>query len=122
MKKLSNEEKFIQWSNKIVEEYKPILGLNLCDFKLIKGKTTEYLEFGIHHPYLDNYIYYSDKVVEDFNNNSLTKWDIVHELCHAITDRFYYVAIDRYIGKNELEDARENLTDTISSIIRNLQK
>lgn len=119
--KKHTEKDFINWVNSIVDSYKDTLGLGLCEITVKKGEVTEYLSFGINHPYLDSNLYYSDKALEDFKKGTLSKWAIVHEMCHAITDRFYSVASDRYIGKNELEEEREHLTDTIAAIIRKLE-
>ena len=103
----------------VINEFTPILFLERNTIDVKYDKEAKYLECGLHYPYLDTAVSYSDKVVESFLKNELKdlRYQIVHELCHLITDPFYTKATYRYLGKNELEDEREHLTDLISKIV-----
>jgi len=45
---------------------------------------------------------------------------ILHELCHAITEPLYDLAISKWVNKAEIEIAREQLTETIANQIEHL--
>jgi hypothetical protein len=114
------EKEFIEWIEKQIRYYKPILGLNLQRIKAEKDSGTEYLSIGVTYPYLDPTVSFSEKALKDFTGGKIPKDRILHELCHAITDPLYCKSVSRYVSKNEIEDERERLTDKLTVIIRNL--
>jgi len=106
----------------VIKEFTPIMFLERNSINVKYDKEVNYLECGLHYPYLDTSIIYNNKVVKSFLKNELKdlRYQIVHELCHIITDPLYTKATYRYLGKNELEDEREHLTDLISKIVLNI--
>ena len=114
------EQQFIDWIKNVVEFYKPHLGLSLQEINVKKGEKTNYLEITCSYPYHDPEIRFSDSALEAFREGKLVEDRILHELCHTLTDPLYVKAIERYVGKSEIEDERERLTDTLCVIIRNL--
>lgn len=104
----------------IIEEFKPLLFLDRHSINVEYKDSNEYLSCKFSYPYLDTIICYNDRCVNNFlKHKEDLKPQIVHELCHLITDPLYSKATDRYVGKNEIEDERENLTDLISKIVLN---
>lgn len=118
MKKTNKD--FEKWIKKQVEYYKKFLDIKLHKIDVELGKKTEYLSIGFTYPYIDPIIYYSLSAKKEWEENKLTKDRILHELCHIITDPLYAVALDRFCTKDQIENERERLTDTIASIVRNL--
>lgn len=115
----NKEKEFVLWIKKQINYYKPLLDINLQDIEIEK-KEEGYLEISLTYPYLEPILYYTDKALGDYNNKKLKKDRILHELCHILTDPLYAKAISRYVSKEEIEDEREKLTDTICLIIKNL--
>ena len=113
-------KQFKEWAEKQVKYYSPYLGLNLQDIGVEYDDDVEYLSIGFSYPYLDPTIKFSDKALKAWKDGELKKDRILHELCHALTDPFYAKATNVFVSKNEIEDERERLTDTIAMIIRNL--
>jgi len=75
------------------------------------------MECKFAYPYLNNSIRYSNEAFEDWcKGNDMTPF-VVHELCHIVTDPFYAKATERYVGKTDMEDERELLTDHICNIV-----
>lgn len=85
----------------------------------LEPSNTEASEFRFAYPYKMITVRYSSQLIEDWNKKKyeLVKSVLIHEMCHAITDPFYSKAVERYAGKNEIEEERERLTDTIANII-----
>lgn len=115
------EKSFVSWIDKQVKYYKPYLDINLQNIK-IKKADVQYLEIGCTYPYLEPTIKYSQAVFNDWKNGELKKDRILHELLHIITDPLYCKALARYVGKEEIEDERERLTDKLTVILNNLIK
>lgn len=113
-------KKFEEWVLKQVKYYKPFLDINLQDIGVDFNKKTEYLSISFTYPYLEPTILYSLRAVEDWKEKRLSKDKILHELCHIITDPFYSIALDRHASKEQIENERERLTDTLQVIIKNL--
>jgi len=116
---MKTKKDFIAWIEKQIEYYKPILGLELNEIT-VKESSDGYLSMKFTYPYIDTVLMFSDDAYKDWLKKDLKKDRILHELCHIITDPLYSKATDRYLGKNELEDERENLVDKLASIIRRL--
>jgi hypothetical protein len=116
------EKDFKKWIERQVKYYSPYLGLSLQKISVIKNEVDDnrYLHISLTYPYFDPNICFSDRAFRDFQNNIFQKDRILHELCHCLTDPLYCKATERYIGKNEIEDERERLTDKITIIIRNI--
>lgn len=114
---------FEQWIKKCVDYYSPIIGVDLHEITIKKQEDEKYLmSIKCTYPYLDPTLYYSKESEELWKKGELKKDIILHELCHIITDKLYCKAISRFVSRDEIEDERENLTDTISAIIRKLDK
>jgi len=111
---------FKAWIEKIIKVYSPILGISLHRILIEADPKQAYLAITCTYPYLDPTIKYSEKAYKDWVKGKLTKDRILHELIHILTDPLYNKALSRFVGKDEIEDEREKLTDTLSAIIRNL--
>ena len=118
----TTKKDFIKWIEKQIDYYKPYLGIDLQNIVVKEKDECEYLEITFTYPYLEPVIEFSDKAFESWKIGELPKERILHELCHILTDPFYAKAISRYVGKEEIEDERERLTDTICVILHNLIK
>jgi hypothetical protein len=116
------QQDFIKWIKECVDYYAPILGIGLQQIKIQYGEKTTFLEITCTYPYLDPTIRFSNDAFQDWSKGEMKKDRVLHELCHIITDPLYSKAQDRYIGKNEVEDERERLTDTIAMIVRGLDE
>lgn len=121
-KKPKTKKDFIIWIKEQIKFYKPILGIALNNIGVKENSDTQYLEFKYTYPYVDSTIFFSNEAFNSWKKGDLTKDLILHELVHSITDPFYTKASTRYTSKNEIEDERERLTDTVTSIVRNLIK
>ena len=120
---MKTEKDFEKWIHKQIRFYLPFLGLQIQRIKVekkINEEKEDYLSISCVYPYLDPTLNYVDESFEDWKKGELKKDRILHELCHILTDPLYSKAIYRYVGIDEIKDERERLTDTISSIIRNL--
>lgn len=120
--KKKTKKQFIEWIEEQVKYYKPFLGLELQRVAIEEDKDTEYLGIKFVYPYLDPTIIFSEDAFKDFQDGKIPKDRILHELCHALTDPLYAKSVGRFVSKDEIQDERERLTDTITVIIRNLIK
>jgi len=82
-----------------------------------RKEMTAYAECAIRYPYKSIEIRYSTSLFEDWCKGEDVKNELTHEMCHVVTDPFYCKAVSRYLGKDELEDERERLTDHIANIV-----
>ncbi len=122
---MKKEKEFIEWIKKQVEFYQPFLGLHLHSITVEKSKEVRpdfRLEITCTYPYFDPTIRYTEEAFKDWADNKLPPNRILHELIHILTDPLYCKAITRFTTRNEIEDERERLTDTLTLIIRNLLK
>lgn len=109
---------FQEWVIKMFEKYKPILFIEKYSIKVEPDKKGRYMASEFNYPYLDAKILYSDEALYDWKNDKKdAERRIVHEFSHIITDPFYCMAIESFIPKQQIEDARERLTDHIAQII-----
>ena len=122
-KQLTHED-FEIYIQSLIDKYIPILMIQRHTVEIKSGtkSDTAYFEFNYNYPYLNQTICYSDKAFKEWAEGKDAEPYILHELCHTLTDPLYSKAVDRYIGKNEVEDERERLTDHICSIILKLTK
>ena len=113
------EKKFEKYLLKVIDKYSKILLLDKHTFSVKRGVSDErtFMECRFRYPYLDAQINYSERAFEDWKDKVNIKPQIVHELCHIITDPFYSKANARYVSIDEILDERELLTDHISNII-----
>ena len=122
---MKTEKQFVDWIEKQIDYYSPILGIQLQKIDIEKKDKEDDLDFlGItcSYPYLEPILRYSDKAFKEWKNGYLKQDRILHELCHIITDPLYIKAIERYGSKEAILEERERLTDTICVIIKNLLK
>lgn len=116
------EADFLEWLAEVTRELRAVLLIERHDVAFEK-KTAEghYLSFAFRVPYLDHDIFYSDKFVNQWRKDRrYAKRQIIHELCHAVTDPLYSVACERYVTTRELEHARETVTDHMARIVDEL--
>lgn len=116
------EKDFVAWIKKQIDYYKPILGLDIIDVNVVPINNNNYMETVCSYPYIDSEIRYSSRAFENWKTGILKKDRILHELCHLITDPLYCVGLDRFSTKDQIENERERLVDTISAIIRRIDK
>lgn len=116
MKKRKELELYI---NKIISKYQNILLLSDRTFDLKYGceHNSAIAECVFNYPYKNVTIKYSDKLYKMWEKKEDIVPFVVHEMCHCITDELYSKALERFAGKNEIEDARESLTDYMCNII-----
>ena len=113
-------QKTQRWIEKQVEFFKPLLGLDSQKISVAFREDTGYMEITLTYPYLEPTIRFNDKVVKDLLGGDLKADRVLHELCHVLTDPLYTKACGRWVSKDEVNDERERLTDTMTIIIRNL--
>ena len=116
-----DEKKFVKYLEKKIDKYRPILGITIEKISFVK-ENDNYMAISFREPYMDFSFYYSDNAIKNFKNGKFEKYTILHELCHILTDPLYAKAIDRYVGKNEIEHERENLTEKMALILEKLIK
>jgi len=116
---MTSEKKYQQWIRKMFDKYKFILFIEKYHLKVKKdSEKNRYMASQFNYPYLDIDILYSPESFKDWQKDKKdAERRLIHEFCHTITDPFYTVTTDRYISKNQLEDARERLTDHIAQIV-----
>lgn len=122
VKTVKSEKDFVTWIRKQIDYYLPILHLqfNEVDIERAEDDEDSYMEIVCTYPYHDPTIRYSHKLLLDWQQGKVKKQVVLHELVHILTDPLYVKATNRYVGKNELADERERLTDMISIIIRSI--
>lgn len=112
------EKEYQQWVFKMYEKYKAVLFIEKYHLEAEKDKEKRYMASVFNYPYLDAKILYSDKAIEDWvKNKREAERRLIHEFCHIITDPFYCTAIENFIPKQQIEDARERLNDHIAQIV-----
>lgn len=70
-------------------------------------------------PYLDPELGYNPSKVARYwpHDKTELKHVLIHELCHIVIDPLYGCAIDRHASRDEIERARETLTDHLAMIV-----
>jgi len=116
---MNTKKDFEKWATKVAKEYMPRLGLSLMEVQFKNNNDIEFVDVGCRYPYQDIiYIKYNDSAYNDWKVGDLSKYIIVHELCHILTDPLYCKATQRFVSSREIEDERELLTDKLMTIIR----
>ena len=118
---MKKQKQFEKWANEVLKKVQKILLLEHFTLSNISfnKENPETSDCKFHYPYQTIKIRYS-KIVYEYWEKSDKQAAIeilMHEMCHPLTDEFYSKAISRYCTNNELEDAREKLTDHIANII-----
>jgi hypothetical protein len=115
---------FEKWANNELRKLQKMVLLE--HFNLLPIKATDKPSDNsccVHHyPYQTIEIEYNQDVFNWWmdGNNHRAREVLTHEICHALTDEFYNKGFDRFTGKDDLEDAREKLTDHIANILLKL--
>lgn len=121
MKKKPNTKAFEAWAMPVLQKLQTVMLLHdHAPLKIeLKQKMKALAEFQISYPYKSLHIRYSPDVLEMFEKKEFEelKGVLSHELSHALTDPLYCKATNRYVGKQEIEDERERLTDHIANIV-----
>jgi hypothetical protein len=105
-----------------ISKFRILLNLqnHTISIEQVDDDSDTYLECKFNYPYLDGVIAFSKRSMQDWLDGKNMEPVILHELCHLITDPLYAKATTRYIAKQDLEDERERLTDTIAKIVYSL--
>lgn len=111
---------FIKWIKAQISFYSPILNIVGQDIEVEFDESVNFMEISFTYPYLEPTIRFSEKSFGEWQMGKMKKDRILHELCHILTDPLYCKATYRYASKDEINDERERLTDTICIIIKNL--
>lgn len=115
---------FEKWAAPVIQTIQKIVLLDSfrpVKFAYSKGmESGTYMESTFLHPYKTISIKYGNDALDDFKNKDYTalKDALVHEMFHPLTDPLYGVGFKRFCTRDELNDARENLTDHLANIIR----
>ena len=114
-----NRKEFEAWANREINKIQKVL---LLDSYRIAGvepsnEPASYCLF--RYPYKEIQIQYSEEVFKDWGSGkkAMARDILVHEMCHAVTDPLYTKAMARFVGKEEIEDEREQLTDHLANIV-----
>lgn len=105
---------------RIVEKWKPILGLDHWEFNYsyTKAFTGEAANIVTTSSYLRSHITIFEELFKPYN--PLEKI-IVHEMCHVLTEPSYSIAVDFYNGKHtslkDIEHFREVSTESIARAV-----
>ncbi|MFA5376129.1 MAG: hypothetical protein WC455_10340 [Dehalococcoidia bacterium] len=112
---------FLEWANREIRKWQPILGLANNSFEFEHSDVCQYIEISNRYPYLNHVIRFNDKAVLDFKKGKLDMSCMLHEMCHVLTNPLYLKGRKRFTTDTELDDERELLTDTIACIINRLK-
>lgn len=114
--KKKTEKEYLEYITSVIKKWSPRL---LLDSHIIGiQKDNEYfLACKFRYPYMDVQILWSDKSFKDWCKDENQEHEIVHELCHVITDPLYAKAVTQWVSQQEVEDERERLTDRIAVIL-----
>jgi len=101
-----------------IAKYQKVLLLDrfIITIKHVPDLDAASMECEFRYPYLDVTIRYSDKAIKRWKNKEDITNQVIHELWHIVTDPFYAKAVSRHVGKSDLEEEREHLVDTLTSI------
>lgn len=124
---MKKQKQFEKWANKVLKQAQEIYLLQHFDLKPIKYNKNEKKAQALcvfNHPYNTIQVEYSLSLYEDWKKKEYIDvlGTLIHEMGHPLTDELYSKGYDRFCGKQEIEDAREKLTDHISNIILKLHK
>lgn len=115
---MKSEKEYVKWVFQMFKKYAPVLFLDKYHFRVELDKEKRYMASKFNYPYLDITILYSQESLDDWIKDKRdAERRLIHEFCHSITDPYYCVTTDRYVSKNQLEDARERLNDHIAQIV-----
>lgn len=113
---------FEQWAMEVVLKLQDILLLQdyaPVTIKPMKVGNSSLAEVECSYPYKSISISYSKELFESWRKGEVldVRSILTHEMCHPLTDPLYAKATYRFVGKNEIEDERERLTDHFANII-----
>lgn len=121
-KVIGEEADYCEWLTYVIGKYRRILLIERhdIDYKR-KDEKGHYMSFAFRVPYLDHTVYYSQDAIDQWKKDKrYHERQVIHELCHAITDPLYAVGCERFATGRELESARETATDHIARIVDEL--
>lgn len=124
---MKKQKQFEKWANKILKELQEVYLLQHFDLKPIKfnkNETKAQATCTFNFPYNTIQINYSKDLYEDWEKKDYVDviGTLIHEMGHPLTDELYSKGYSRFCGKEEIEDAREKLTDHFANIILKLYK
>jgi hypothetical protein len=117
---MKTEKQFKTYIESVVKKYQPILLLQRHLVTVKKIEDDGYFNCLFNYPYLNVTIGFSIRALKDWQKGENKEREIVHEMCHMLTDPLYAKAITRYTSKQDMEDERERLTDVIANIVYKL--
>ena len=114
------KKQFVKYLEGLVKKYRKILRLDLSDITIEEDPKIEYISIGVNYPYKNSIIYFNDKSFGDYKTGKVKDFTsyIIHELCHIYTEPLYIKALHRFTGREEMENERERLTESICQLIR----
>lgn len=117
---MKKQKQFEKWAMELLKKYHDILLLqdHLLSLKQ-KDDINAYATHTFCYPYKETEVNYDKELYEMWEKGKLedVKAILIHELCHSLTDPLYAKATNRYVGRDEIEDEREALTDKLANII-----
>jgi hypothetical protein len=116
------KEDFIKHINSLIEKYKKLLNLELQEIEVKDGETNAGMSIDVNYPYKNSMLNFSDGMFNDWARGVDVSGYVLHELCHIYTEPLYLKSLHRFVGKTEIEDEREVLTENICQLIRRCLK
>lgn len=114
--KNKTEKEYVAYISETIKTWVPRLLLQNILVGVQKDEKEKFLASRYRYPYMDAQVLWTDNSFKSCLKDPNQEHEIVHEMCHVITDPFYTRAVDRYTSKDSLEDERERLTDQIAII------
>lgn len=117
---MKERKEFIEWAEKKYKKYEKVLKLQSYKVRIVfkNDLGNSLMQCTSRFPYKDPDVFYNNHTIEVWkkDKNEVERC-LVHEMCHILTDAFYCKSLKRFTTQDEIEDERENLTDTIALIV-----
>jgi len=87
-----------------------------------KGDTAINAQIKTSPEYLRAYIWFYPTLLKNYRDmgKKYLRDTIRHEVSHILTEEIYTMGLDRFTNENELNDAREKLTERIARLIKDV--